>query len=936
MYIDFGIAKTIDGFKFAYIFPNCTQGACSAYPGPIAHTCKGNLYYKNQNSQWISAYTCPNLNAYNSSMVCPMEDSVSFSFAGISAQEWKFEMAGNYWLGAQYQTTTYYRVKDLRFRQYSVSSPNQATNINFTNINTNQFTLNWADGNGSNRAVFIKQDSVGTATPINNTTYTANTAFGSGSQIGSSGWYCVYNGSMHAAGVTVTNLLPNKSYRVMVCEYNGTTGTELYNITAASNNPKTQISCNLWGLAKTIVSNRDLSDGFACTDDLFFIQKAANDSMLVYDINTGNLIHTQKISLTWSTLPAFTVKNSRLYCGRTMFVLKSYNIADINNWVALDSVTGLAQGFLRFWPNDNSMIAWGKHWASQYQMIDISSTPMVLKCNVGTGGNNYLGTRFGDYIYVANAYTQNTRINISNPTNCVVSNFGGTKSVELYSSNTGLIVNREGYSNPVKTTIYNQSNSKTGEIIAKNNDFRYVLPDNFCLTYNPAANNMQLYDISDGTFNNMVKILCSKNGNFTHNSNYLIRVINDTIEFYQRNCTLPPVQSTNITFSSVQANQLTFNWNDGNGTNRAVFIKQDSVGNALPINNSTYSANSIFGSGTQIGTSGWYCVFNGTTHSSGVSVTNLLAHTKYRVMVCEYTGNTGTEKYNISNSTENPANQKTCLPVPVSLSISASNNNICEGASVTFTATPTNGGSEPVFQWKVNGNNVGMNSTAYSYNPANNDLVTCVLTSNALCTVANPDTSNTVTMIVNPVPPASISVAASANPVCAGTSVTFTANPTNGGATPTYQWKLNGANVGSNSPDYSYAPANNDVVTCVLSSNATCATGSPATSNAVSMTVNPNLPASISVAASANPVCAGNSVTFTATPTNGGTTPAYQWKVNGANVGSNSATYSNSSLANENIVTCVLTSNATCTTGSPTTSNAVAMTINPNLKSIHR
>ncbi|MEI7983769.1 MAG: LamG-like jellyroll fold domain-containing protein, partial [Bacteroidota bacterium] len=85
---------------------------------------------------------------------------------------------------------------------------------------------------------FIKEGSDGTASPLNNTTYTANTAFGSGSQIGTTGWYCLFNGTTHSSGVTVTNLSPCKTYRVMVCEYSGSPGSEIYNPSAAEGNPR--------------------------------------------------------------------------------------------------------------------------------------------------------------------------------------------------------------------------------------------------------------------------------------------------------------------------------------------------------------------------------------------------------------------------------------------------------------------------------------------------------------------------------------------------------------------------------------------------------------------------------------------------------------------------------------------------------------------------
>ncbi|KAF0197149.1 MAG: hypothetical protein FD166_2108 [Bacteroidetes bacterium] len=271
--------------------------------------------------------------------------------------------------------------------------------------------------------------------------------------------------------------------------------------------------------------------------------------------------------------------------------------------------------------------------------------------------------------------------------------------------------------------------------------------------------------------------------------------------------------------------------------------------------------------------------------------------------------------------------------VAASVSIAASENPVCAGTNVTFTATPVNGGSTPTYQWKLNGVNVGTNSPTYSNaSMVNGNTVSCVMTSNAPCVTGSPATSNTITMTVNTVVVASLSIAASENPICAGTSVTFTATPVNGGTTPAYQWKLNGSNVGTNSPTYTNSSlTSGNTVYCVMTSNAGCVTGSPPTSNTVTMTVNPILTASISIAASENPVCAGTSVTFTATPVNGGTTPSYQWKLNGVNVGSNNPVYTNSSLSSGNTITCVMTSNATCVTGSPATSNTITMTVNPVL-----
>ncbi|MEC4005923.1 hypothetical protein OX283_014735, partial [Flavobacterium sp. SUN052] len=315
--------------------------------------------------------------------------------------------------------------------------------------------------------------------------------------------------------------------------------------------------------------------------------------------------------------------------------------------------------------------------------------------------------------------------------------------------------------------------------------------------------------------------------------------------------------------------------------------------------------------------------FTTTTLNNNDSVTVVMTSTATPCL----TGSPATS--NAISITVNPS-------LVASVSISASATTICAGTSVTFTATPTNGGT-PTYQWQVNGTDVsGQTASTFTTTTiANNDSVTVVMTSNATpCLTGSPATSNAISITVNPTLVASVSISASATTICAGTSVTFTATPTNGG-TPTYQWQVNGTDVsGQTASTFTTTTLNNnDSVTVVMTSNATpCLTGSPATSNAISITVNPTLVASVSISATATTICAGTSVTFTATPTNGGT-PSYQWQVNGTDVsGETASTFTTTTLANNDSVTVVMTSTATpCLTGSPATSNAISITVNPTL-----
>lgn len=169
--------------------------------------------------------------------------------------------------------------------------------------------------------------------------------------------------------------------------------------------------------------------------------------------------------------------------------------------------------------------------------------------------------------------------------------------------------------------------------------------------------------------------------------------------------------------------------------------------------------------------------------------------------------------------------------------------------------------------------------------------------------------------------PAISSNASSTNASCGLDNGTATVNVT-GGTTPyTYSW--NTLPVQTTATATGLAAG---TYTVTVTDAGSCST----TSSATIISSGGSVPASVTVSASSNNICAGTLVTFTATPLNGGTPPDYQWKLNGANTGTNSDTFSSSSLSNNDEITCVMTSSLVCATGSPATSNTIKMTVTEN------
>ncbi|MFY8019652.1 MAG: LruC domain-containing protein [Bacteroidia bacterium] len=118
----------------------------------------------------------------------------------------------------------------------------------------------------------------------------------------------------------------------------------------------------------------------------------------------------------------------------------------------------------------------------------------------------------------------------------------------------------------------------------------------------------------------------------------------------------PTTGASNITFTAIGQNNISLSWTKGNGANRIVLARSSADPDVNPSDLSSYTANSVYGSGTAIGNA--YVVYDGNGNS--VNVTGLNPATYYHFTVIEYNG-TGNNKY-YANELKTSSNCSTLQP----------------------------------------------------------------------------------------------------------------------------------------------------------------------------------------------------------------------------------------------------------------------------------
>jgi hypothetical protein len=258
------------------------------------------------------------------------------------------------------------------------------------------------------------------------------------------------------------------------------------------------------------------------------------------------------------------------------------------------------------------------------------------------------------------------------------------------------------------------------------------------------------------------------------------------------------------------------------------------------------------------------------------------------------------------------------LSVLPAVSIVPTADTVCTGTSVSFAASPINGGTSPVYAWSVNGIGVGAGNT-YTFIPANGDVVMVAMHSNINCPAPAVVNSDSIALTVTPYTYPSVHIVAiPGDTVCKGNAITLNAVTGYGGHAPTYYWMVNGRPVasgtGAAAASYTYVPGNNDAAYVLMTSDYACRLSDRDSAHLAITVDTAVMPVVTIIASPGTVVLPGQAATFTATAP-GAVNPSYQWYKNGYPIASaTSDVYTSSSFSTqrEDSLTCVVTSNGIC------------------------
>ncbi len=261
----------------------------------------------------------------------------------------------------------------------------------------------------------------------------------------------------------------------------------------------------------------------------------------------------------------------------------------------------------------------------------------------------------------------------------------------------------------------------------------------------------------------------------------------------------------------------------------------------------------------------------------------------------------------------NSVNNTIVIP---SISIGTASSVSCIGDTVRFLATP-HSVSNRHFQWFVNSAASGTDASGFATNAlSTGDVVKCILTSIQDDTIYT--NSNNITM--SAVVPAPVAGSISGpDSVCVGSSVSVASSGTSGGT-----WSAANSHVTVATGVVNGISAGIDTIIYTV----TNACGSARTRSRI--TINNTVSPSVTIAESpGDSVCSGDSVTFTPSVVNAGSTPHFLWEKFGIII--DSGVTLKYPPANGDAIKCILISSAICPAPDSVSSAIKTMVVTPTV-----